>query len=377
MSEELRELERAVLSDSSDEDALHRLQDARARRGLGWHGEELPVNDRVRLVPLPGERGVYVVKRHDSYFDLEQLQLVYVPGGEVECERCGGRGVHAVSWGAFGSTAELDAAMPRIEEAMQLGAGRCDPCNGSGKRSVFPFYVGRFPVTNREWLSFLHATRYRYPMFNEIPDPARALHPVVLVALEDARAFCSWAGLRLPTEAEWRWAALGGPGCGDTSWPGRRCGLAAGHAGSHNERRFPWGDEPPSRERCVSTFASVPSGEPMAGMIYPLRPLDTAPVVDCELCVSETCYSKISCAVVGPNLAKTPLVPARPKGAAWCGAHDMTGNVWEMTQDGPPLGGSFRTSFERFDGAVMREERSGYAEDQGFRVALSAVGSSR
>lgn len=189
----------------------------------GWHNEPLPSG-----MAKTSEKNVYL---HDTGNGLK-IEMVYVPPGEFTMGESG--------W-----------AEPEHKHPMPHG-----------------YYIGRFPTTWREYLAFCKATGRGKP---DAPNwGIKDDHPVVNVSWDDAKAFCDWAGLALPSEAMWEKASRGTDG-----------------------RERPWGNEEPTPDRCVW------DGHPQ--------------------------YGDKSTAPVGPK--------ERPRGASPYGAHDMAGNVWEWCED--------------------------------------------
>lgn len=108
--------------------------------------------------------------------------------------------------------------------------------------TVNAFYLDRYEVTNAAFQRFIRARPEwstvhipkRFHNGNYLKDwddnnfpKGRANHPVINVSWYAAVAFCQWSGKRLPTEAEWEFAARGGL----------------------RDKNFPWGDEPADGSR--------------------------------------------------------------------------------------------------------------------------------
>jgi formylglycine-generating enzyme required for sulfatase activity len=118
--------------------------------------------------------------------------------------------------------------------------------------------------------------------------PDRGDHPINCVTFTMATAYCGWKGMRLPTEAEWEYAARG-----------------------KGQNEYPWGLEPPDSTRlnaAGSEYLKWAEAEslPTPKAMYPAE---------------------------DDGFAGTAPVGQFPKGASSFGVVDLAGNVWEWVGD--------------------------------------------
>jgi sulfatase modifying factor 1 len=74
-----------------------------------------------------------------------------------------------------------------------------------------------------QWWSYLPGANWRHPLGPKSDIKGKEKYPVVHVAYEDAEAYAKWAGKRLPTEAEWEFAARGGEAGAPFTWGEEFC----------------------------------------------------------------------------------------------------------------------------------------------------------
>ena len=183
------------------------------------------------------------------------MTLVYVPGGTLQ----------------MGSSGEQIAQALILCKQYPDAYGKCRSAGfeeESPQHSVTldGFWIDRTEVTNGQYEMCVAAGSCNPSRLADDPAHTGEDHPVAGIPWQDAADYCRWAGGRLPSEAEWEYAARGPEG-----------------------NVYPWGDE--------FTCKRGNFGD------------------GCSRC--DDGYSGSS------------PVGNFPAGASWCGALDMAGNVWE------------------------------------------------
>jgi formylglycine-generating enzyme required for sulfatase activity len=169
---------------------------------------------------------------------------------------------------------------PTLEEIMsQVAPGTPPPAPEALVAGSLVFVPPAGPVNLRDfsqWWAWTPGADWRHPEGPASSIEGRDDHPVVHVSWDDAVAYARWAGKRLPTEAEWEFAARGGL----------------------DAKPYTWGDQTPSDDRIL---ANIWQGE----------------------------FPHVNKATDGYG-GTAPVGSFPPNGY---GLYDMAGNVWEWCAD--------------------------------------------
>jgi formylglycine-generating enzyme required for sulfatase activity len=221
---------------------------------------------QIPATPTPTEISTTPTQTNIKISDVDQMEMIYIKAGEF-----------------IMGTEDIEA------QRIYSGNGVAYPEVPQSTFTLPGYWMDKFEVTTSQYAKCVAAGACKPA--GEINNPViggleyytsekYSNYPIINVSWFHARAYCSWAGRRLPSEAEWEKAARGTDG-----------------------RKYPWGNEKVNGE--LANFCDK------------------------------------GCTAAHPNPSfndgypETAPVGSFPKGASPYGIMDMAGNVWEWTSTIP------------------------------------------